>query len=231
MKPDSQVLYSGRVLKGIIFDLDGTLTDSIRVFYEAFRRVTVAVGVNIRKEDIFGPLAEGTEPWDQAFPMDLPDRERTMREFRRVMKPAYVEATRRVRVLPGVAEVLARLRQHGIRLGVVTDSASSSLEPLRAQNLIEHFAAIVTRDDGFPRKPDSQGLRECLKRMEVDPEHAMIVGDTLMDIRVGKEVGVLTVGVLTGLANRSQLEAAEPTVLVENVTCIPDLLNLNELDG
>lgn len=220
------VVWHGRTVRAVVFDLDGTLTDSIEVYYEVFQEAAVRVGIHVKRKDILEPLAEGKEPWSRALCAEFPDRAQKIREFRQEMRPRFVEALKRVRPLPGVEEMLRLLVEREITLGVLTDASADSLQCLHTHSLIHYFAAVVTRDDGFPRKPEPTGLLECVERMEADPSHTVIVGDTLMDIRVGKEVGALTVGVLSGLATRRQLEHAEPTALVDDVTHVPALWGL-----
>jgi AHBA synthesis associated protein len=231
MRAHTQIVWHGREIEGVVFDLDGTLTDSVQVYYEVFREASRQVGVRMEKEDIFGPLAEGLEPWNRAFPPEMPDREGTMQAFRRAMRPAFIDALQRVRPLPGVEEMLRVLQENGMKLGVVTDSSVGSLLPLRNYELLKYFSAVITRDDGFPRKPEPSGLLECLKRMAVDPGHAILVGDTLMDMRAGKQAGTLTVGVLTGLATRCQLKTMDPTALLDDVTRFPEVLSLTDRTG
>jgi HAD superfamily hydrolase (TIGR01509 family) len=220
------IIWRGRKLEAVIFDLDGTLTDSVEVYYEAFKEASVHIGISLTREDIFEPLAEGSDAWQRAFPDGLSNSEEKVREFRRVMQPIFLEALRRVRPLPGVKELLSTLAQRKMKLGMVTDSSTISLQPLHDHTLIGYFHAIVTRDDGLPRKPKPDGVLECLRRMDVNPANAVLVGDTLLDVWAGKEAGTLTMGVLSGLASRSQFEKDPPTALVEDVTLIPRVLNL-----
>jgi len=218
--------WEGRTLKGVVFDLDGTLTNSIEVYFEVFREVTGRVGIHVRREDVFGPLAEGRQFWDQAIPSDLPDRDERIEEAKRLMRPVFLKALHRVRPVPGAEAVLVALKKRGMVLGLVTDSRLSSIEALHAHDLSRFFKAMVTRDDGFPRKPDPAGILECLKQMGIDPSNAVTIGDTLLDIRAGKSAGTLTVGLLSGLASRGQLEGEAPTAILEDVTQIRSIFNL-----
>jgi len=84
----------------------------------------------------------------------------------------------------------------------------------------------MTHEDGFLPKPAPDGILECLRRMEIHPSNALNIGDSPLDIRAGKVAGTLTVGVLTGIGNRAQLEVEEPTAILERVT---ELLSLLEL--
>lgn len=226
MNSDSGILWHGRSVAGVVFDLDGTLTNSIQIYHEVFCEISARIGISMTRDELFMPLAEGMSPWNRAFPNDLPNREETIREFKRIAYPRFAEALKRVRPFPGVEQVLIDLYSRGVKLGLVTDSPAAALEVLHSEAMSHYFCAMVTIDDGVPKKPEPDGLVECLKRMDISAENAVFVGDALIDIRAGKEAGTLTIGVLTGLANRRQFESERPTALVDDVTQIPAALNL-----
>ncbi len=234
MPASADLHWKGTVLKGIVFDLDGTLTDSNEVYYRLFRDATADAGIPVRREDVWEPLAEGLDLWDHAIPIDIPDRHKRIEQIKRTLAPVFREALRHVQPLPGVGEVLKALQERKLKLGLVTDSGRYALRPLEDRSLAHYFESIVTRDDGLPRKPQPDGILECLRTMDIDPGNAIIVGDSLLDIRAGRAAGTLTVGVLTGLASRRQLEAEAPTALVEDLTgllTILDAKSLSDPDG
>lgn len=218
--------WHGRRLKGVVFDLDGTLTDSIEIYYEVLEEICTRVGIRVTREEVLAPLAEGIQFWDQVLPMDVPDREETIRKFRELAAKAFRDALDLVRPVPGVEEVLEALDERGMTIGLVTDSREASLRPLLSHSLMRYFTATITRDDGFPLKPEPEGILECLRRMGISPRNALMVGDSLLDIRAGKDAGTLTIGVLSGLASRGQFQAEEPTALVEDVTEVLSVLNI-----
>lgn len=226
MNSDSGILWCERTVKGVVFDLDGTLTNSIQIYHEVFCEIAARLGIRMTRDELFTPLAEGMNPWRRAFPKEMPNREEKIREFKRVAHPSFAEALKQVRPYPGVDRVLSELHSRGLKIGLVTDSSKASLEPLRSGALTHYFSAMVTIDDGVPKKPEPDGLIECLHRMDIPAENAVFVGDALIDVRAGKEAGTLTIGVLTGLANRRQFEAESPTALVDDVTQVPAVLNL-----
>jgi phosphoglycolate phosphatase-like HAD superfamily hydrolase len=92
--------------------------------------------------------------------------------------------------------------------------------------LSHYFKVIMTREDGFPQKPAPDGILECLRRMKVIPDNAIVIGDTPLDIRAGKAAGTLTIGVLSGIGTRAQLEAEAPTAIIEHISQLLLLLNL-----
>ena len=84
----------------------------------------------------------------------------------------------------------------------------------------------MTREEGFPPKPAPDGTLECLRRMKVAPSHAITIGDTPLDVRAGKAAGTLTIGVLSGIGTREQLEAEKPTAIIKDISEVLSLLNL-----
>jgi phosphoglycolate phosphatase-like HAD superfamily hydrolase len=102
------------------------------------------------------------------------------------------------------------------------------LAPLLENDLVRDFEAIITREDSYASKPSPEGMVECLRRMDVRPDCGLAVGDSPMDIRAGKRAGALTIGVLSGIANREQLEAEEPTLIIDDVGQIPWVLSGND---
>jgi phosphoglycolate phosphatase-like HAD superfamily hydrolase len=82
----------------------------------------------------------------------------------------------------------------------------------------------MTREDGFPLKPEPDGILECLRRMNVHATHAIAIGDTPLDIRAGKAAGTLTIGVLSGIGNQVQLEAEAPTAIIKDISQLLSLL-------
>jgi phosphoglycolate phosphatase len=228
MKEMSSVMWQGRCIQAVIFDLDGTLSDSIEAYYQVFREATAKVGIHVKREDVLEPMATGSLIWDRAIPRDIPDRDEKIRQCMSIIPQVFKEVLQRAKPFPGVEDVLSGLRHRGIEIGLVTDSWRAALAPLESHSLARHFRAIVTVDDGFPRKPLPGSIQECLKRMDVDPANAVTVGDSVLDIRAGHAAGTLTVGVLCGIANRQQLESASPSALVGDVTHLLPLLDSNQ---
>lgn len=226
MKTSSGIFWHGRDIKGIVFDLDGTLTDSIEVYYEVFREATARVGIQVNRKDVLEPMATGALIWDRAIPKHIQNRDKKIEECMRVLPQIYDQAMGRVQLFPGVKGVLRKLKDQSIKMGLVTASWERALRPLRDHSVSHYFEATITYEDGFPRKPSPAATLECLRRMDVYPEHALTIGDSPLDIRSGKESGALTVGVLSGIGSRAKLEAEKPTAIIADVTEIPSVLSL-----
>ena len=180
------VVWLGRRIDGIVFDVDGTLTDSIDAYYEIFRVTCSRFGIQVTRESVLECMAVGSHIWDRVIPHDLPDREEKVRQCSQAIGQVFVDVMRRTQPFPGLEEVLLCLRRRGLRLGILTSSWRPALLPMEDNGLIAYFAAVITREDGYAIKPAPDGVSACLKLMNVNPAHALAIGDSPLDIRAGK---------------------------------------------
>ena len=225
-KRELGIFWGGRRIEGIVFDVDGTLTNSIEAYYNVFREVTARFGIQINREDVLGPMATGSLIWDRIIPEDSPGRDEKIKQLMNAIPEVYQKVFERVLPFAEVEPVLKKLDEQKIKLGVLTSSRETAVRPLYHHSLSGYFKVIMTREEGFPQKPEPDGILECLRRMDVKPGHAITIGDTPLDIRAGKAAGTLTIGVLSGLGTQAQLEAEAPTAIIKDISQLLPLLNL-----
>jgi len=226
MNEHLKVYFLGREVEGIVFDLDGTLIDSVNAYFEVFRDAAAQFGIIVNKEDVLEPMLTGSFIWDRAVPLGISNREEKIAKCKSVIPQIFAEAMKKVRIFPGVESVFRTLRERNVKLGLVTSSWRAALQPIEEQKLTRYFESIITGDDGFPQKPSPMALLECLRRLSVEPRNALSVGDSPLDIRAGNKAETLTIGVLSGIANREQLEREGPTTIVGGVNDIVTILVL-----
>ena len=120
----------------------------------------------------------------------------------------------RHRLTPGAEALLAHLRPH-FRLGVVTTRSHQETEHmLKAAGLQPYFDVIVTRDDSRRLKPHPGPIRLAAERLNLPPEHILVVGDTPLDVRAAKAAGAMAAAVLCGFGEIEELQDAD--IIVEN---------------
>ncbi len=172
-------------LDGMIFDLDGTLTDTFDVCFAAFREALQPVtGRTCSDEEImarFGPSEEGM------FQRWAPDR---WEECLRLYLAAYKREHRRLaRTFPGVETALGLLKARGIRLAVVTgkgpQSAAISLEQL---GLASYFDGVETGSPQGAVKP--RCIQRVLEQWGIPPGRVAYLGDVPSDVEAARAVGV-----------------------------------------
>ena len=225
-RASSGISWSRTKIEGILFDVDGTLTNSIEAYYNVFREVTGRFGIKIRREDVLEPMATGSLIWNRIIPEDSPDRDEKIKQLMNAIPEVYQEVFQRILPFPGVESVLKKLSARKVKLGALTSSRRTALRPLYHHSLSNYFEVMMTREEGFSPKPDPDGILECLRRMKVRPSHAITIGDTPLDIRAGKAAGTLTIGVLSGIGTQAQLEAEAPTAIIKDISQLLPLLNL-----
>jgi len=226
MEEGHGIFWRGKTITGIIFDVDGTLTDSIETYYQVFDLATREFGLNIRREDVLEPMATGNLIWDHAIPEDLPNREETIKKISKSIVEIFPKEFAKVLPFSGVGQVFEGLEARAVKIGTVTSSWKSVFEPLHEAALTNYIDVFISREDGFPLKPAPDGIIECMRRLEVQPNNTIVVGDTTMDIEAGQLAGTATIGVLSGLADKIQLEEAKPDTIVSSIGDLCNLFNI-----
>lgn len=211
----------------VLFDLDGTLIDSIPLLVASMRHAFEG-----------HPRAPSTAEWValigtpldgmiRRWALDEADVERLKERYKRYQWENHDAI---VRAFPGVPEVLEALSAQGVRMAVVTSklepSARRSLEFL---GISRHFALVVGIEATKRHKPDPDPVRFALDRLGGRPEEAAFVGDSPHDVAAGNAAGVATVATLWGPFTREQLAPARPTAWAERVgDLLPVLVGLGE---
>lgn len=173
-------------LRGVIFDMDGTLGDTIPVCLAAYRAaVEEPLGRKFSDEDIyalFGPSEEGI------LQRTVPD---IWEERMKIYMEVYEEVHRQCREpFPGIKEALDLLKAKDVKLAVVTGKGEHSCRiSLHYLGLAEYFDAVVAGSANGAEKPDA--IRRVLAKWDIRPDQAAYVGDALYDVDAAREAGVL----------------------------------------
>jgi HAD superfamily hydrolase (TIGR01509 family) len=206
-------------VKGVIFDVDGTIADSVGTFYEVALEVLHLAGVPAApKELVYELMRVGDDnPLVKLFPPDYPDLETTLK---RIIDERMSEWMRRyhyeTEAVPGSIELLHELATKGLRLGIATSSGRAL--PFLDQWGVRHlFHGIVGREDVESRKPHPEPVLKCLGHLQLDPHEAVYIGDSPIDIRAGKAAGLYTIGVLTGTSPHEVLLLESPDHILTSV--------------
>ena len=211
-------------IKGVIFDLDGTLIDSSEVYTQAFNEGMQAFGLEpVSREKLAAFLNRGIGLQDillEAFPhaFEKEDvRQKCMNEIRMIYLKLEEEG---VPLIPYAKEVLSSLKMKGLKTGIVTGRATYGdvkwLE-LRRLGIAQLIDAMVTGAEA-ERKPAPDSVIMCLEQLGLLAEESVFVGDSQADIIAAKRAGLRVIAMTTGVASQQTLAAEEPTMIIDNLT-------------
>lgn len=120
---------------------------------------------------------------------------------------------------PGVRAFLESLKDKNIALAILTlRSKRNAEQQLERLSLLQYFDKVVTKQNANLLEGKYSGLTEILRKFKIEPQNALFVDDTEYGIKAGHRLGVITVGVLSGLSNKRILEKETPHTILKDVT-------------
>lgn len=183
----------------VIFDLDGTLADSLGDIAAAMNRTLARHGFPIPPAEAYRNfVGEGVGKLVQRALPPTPRalREEILRAYQTDYDEHLLDATR---LFPQMVEVLGRLRAAQVSLGVLSNKSDGPTRRLvDALCPTWHFGAVVGERPGVPRKPDPASALALSDALGAPPERVALVGDTLVDMLTARAAGMRPVGVLWG---------------------------------
>lgn len=207
----------------VLFDLDGTLIDSGAMILASFRHATRTVlKREIRDEELLGAVG-GSTLRDQMRAFGAAHVDELVRAYREHNTPLHAE----LQACNGVLDVLARLREDGRRLGIVTAKRRHTIRlAFAVLPLEEFFDAVVSSEETERHKPHPEPLLLALERLGAEPLSAAYVGDSPFDVRAAKAAGLRAIAVSWGgIHSPERLEAEQPDELVHSAGELLDVLS------
>lgn len=207
-------------VKGVIFDLDGTLIDSYQAIYLSFRHAYEQMGLlPMPFDEVKGVVGYGLSN-TFCHLLGAGQVPEALRLFREKYEEVYRQNTN---LLPDAREVLEALHTRGIKLAVATNKLGRfSREIFRHFGLEQLFVIIVGDEDVPQNKPHPEMLVQAMRKMGLPKEEVVFVGDSLIDIQTGQNAGLPVLVIPTGTTKREDLEKAQPAAILNR---LPDLLN------
>ncbi|SDS44384.1 phosphoglycolate phosphatase [Halopseudomonas sabulinigri] len=221
-----RTLFGGELPRLVMFDLDGTLMDSVPDLAAAVDQMLAlrgkpAAGVE-RVRDWVGNGAAVLVRRALAGSLhhanvDDAEAEAALADFLR----CYAGDHSRTTVYPGVAELLSALRAEGVKLALVTNKPERFLPDLLAEKgMADSFDWLVGGDTLPMQKPDPGALLWVMQQAEVSAAQALFVGDSRNDIRAARAAGVPVVAVSYGYNHGEPIAAENPDLLVDSLDAL-----------
>jgi pyrophosphatase PpaX len=210
-------------LRAVLFDLDGTLIDSIALIVAAMHHAFEGFGGPV-PADADWMAGIGTPLSKQLALYARTEAElATLRDRYRAYQIIHHDA--RVREFPGTTETLETLHARGLSMGLVTSKVDLlAKRGLDITGLAKFIPVVVGADSVDRHKPDPAPVQLALSRLGVSADEAVFVGDSPHDISAGNAAGVVTIGALWGPFTRAQIAVASPSHFLSDIRDLPGLL-------
>lgn len=197
-------------LNAIVFDFDGTLAKlniDFALMKQGILELTAGYGVPtgaLQGLFVLEMIAAGKILVSQSYPGK---EEEYLHRANEQIREIEIDAAKRGGLFEGTREFLRELQDRGVRAGVISRNCRQAVAEV-FPDIEDYTEAVLTREMTRRVKPHPEHLWATLRKLDTAPEGAAMVGDHPMDIRMGKELCVYTVGVLSGHSGRRELEEA-----------------------
>lgn len=198
------------MIKAVIFDIDGTLVDSVDLHAQAWKETFKEFGKDIPYQQVRHQIGKGS---DQLLPIffsreELEEFGAEMEEHRsKLYKREFLP---RVRAFADVRELFQRILADGKRIALASSAKEDELSAYKKiANIEDLIEEEVSADDAEKSKPEPDIFKAALERLnDVKPEEVMVIGDTPYDAEAAGKIKLRTIGVLSGGFPESELLSA-----------------------
>jgi phosphoglycolate phosphatase len=203
---------------GVIFDLDGTLVDTLEDIADAMDRVLALEGApGHTSEEYRYLIGHGIRNLvTEALPPDLRSEERIARCYERMIEDYGRNSLVKTRAYEGVPELVRALRADGVPLAVHSNKADAQTQAIVAALLDPADFVVVhgARPDA-PLKPDPAVALAIAARLGAPPERVVYLGDSLVDMRTATAAGMVAVGAAWGFRTPQELVESGAAVVID----------------
>jgi HAD superfamily hydrolase (TIGR01549 family) len=196
--------------RALIFDLDGTLIDTVYAHVFAWQRALAEAGLPIEGWRIHRRIGMSGGLFTRAIARELgrPLSDDEVEQIQRRHGELYRELLQERRPLPGAVALLAHLRGLGVPFGIGTSGRRPEIDASLEALGVGPDVVVVERGDVLRAKPEPDLFLACQERMGVEIRDVTVVGDAVWDLLAARRAGMLSVGLLTGGYGEDELARA-----------------------
>lgn len=196
----------------VIFDLDGTLLNTIGDLAAAGNHTLAEMGLPQHEEEKYRHFVGNGIPKliERMLPAghDKPTEEQAFEMFNEYYSLHKSDHTK---PYPGIPELISEIKAQGVICGANSNKADEFSRELLRQNFGDEITHVIGYGAGFQPKPDPGAALEIIRRAGVKPEEALYVGDSDVDIMTGHNAGIAVCAALWGFRSYEELAAKKPT--------------------
>jgi len=231
---------------GVIFDLDGTILDDIPYVLNIHVKITEDYNFpltdeldTLLREKTGIPLCTSGSKFGRFKAMMFLGKKMKLPFFSRVKlmmqtRNELNEYCKNCPLIDGTQEILRILSENNLKIGMFTNSSRSEIEIIfnGREEILNYFKGnIIAKDDVKHKKPHPEGIIKLINKWGILPQNTVIFGDYKSDIQAGKEAGIITVGVLSGVGDLEHFKRCNADYIIQDISEIslkfPNLMQLD----
>jgi len=207
-------------IQAILFDIDGTLLDTTELIFRCYEHTITICNLSPKTRKEISTTSG--EPLEVCYRQLFPNEDITkLSEIHMSFQEKNLSLSKRFN---NVASTLRNLKDKGFKIAAVTTrSKRTSTKSLEINNIASFMDVIISREDVVNPKPHPDALIKALKHLNVSPDHAVMVGDTPIDIKAGKNAKMMTIGVSYGPLGNA-VKSVDPDMLISDISEIISLI-------
>lgn len=210
----------------VVFDVDGTLVDSVKAIHRC--KVLLAKQHGFKAPSLLTVKHVLGMDFKQAMQYCFPDADdgslhRLMHEFKQLMRQKDFESE----LFPGTKAMLVTLRVSGMKLAIATSKSRQELDQLLGRLALHHYFELTCCAEEYRSKPDPSMLHHICSQLAILSQDAVMVGDTCHDILFAKNANMPMIAVSFGAHSREQLQQhLQDDAIIDNWPALLERINL-----
>jgi phosphoglycolate phosphatase len=204
--------------KGVIFDLDGTLVNSLEDIADAMNSVLKSCNYPIHSYEAYKKfIGSGIKSLvSKALPKNVTNEKLVDTCFNSMIEIYGANCTQKTKPYNGIIVLLNQLILRNIKLGVLSNKTDEFTKKIVASIFPNYFEYVVGLSDKTPKKPNPFGVLEISKNLGIKPEELIFVGDTEIDMLTANNAKMYAVGVSWGFRSKEKLISAGAKTIISN---------------